>query len=161
VKSSSAGPTLRAIVAAHARARLARDGALFEDLRADRRRSGTRREELNGLVLTATNALAVRAGEVESRLTWDVAHPAWSLRLVERARMAEDGTFEKVAPYEVHLQGDLVDAARFLGLAREIFFDALRADGWTAAEATVERLRWLDTPYVPDGGGRNLVQRLL
>jgi hypothetical protein len=44
----------------------------------------------------------------------------------------------------VALSGDLLEGARFLHIPRELFVHALRADGWSAANVTLEQLRWLD-----------------
>jgi hypothetical protein len=150
VKDRTAGASLQAIVAAEAARRVAHYGGLFSGRIADPGRSGVSREEAHGVVLITTNYVNVVKGNVESRLTWHVAHRRWNLRVTARSRLTADGSFEKVAPYQVGLDGDLLDAARYLGLAREIFFDALRADGWTQREVSIESLRWLDLPYVPD-----------
>jgi len=158
--SRIAGPTLKALVAASMARLLIQKAEAFSGAIGDPARPGVYREEVDGVTLTTTNFVNVVEDDVESRLTWEIAHPLWTLRFSER-RMLESGSFEKAAPYSAALEGDLIDAARFLGLPRELFFGALRADGWTAAQIAIERLRWLDLPYARSGSTLNVILRLL
>lgn len=105
--------------------------------------SGVWSGEVEGLTLTRSNVISVEPPEIHSRVTWEIAHPAWSLVFTERRQFA-GGKFARSAPYQVALNGDLLEGARFLRLPRELFLHALRADGWSAANVTLEQLRWLD-----------------
>jgi hypothetical protein len=157
----SAGPTLRALVAATVNRMLLQSRPPFDRGLGDPRRSGVFRDEVNGVALTTTNHVNVLDCDVESRLVWELTNPLWTLKFVERRRLEQDGSFERVAPYEVSLEGDLIDAARFLRLPRELFFSAVGGDGWTKAEITIEGLRWLDLPYGYDRNGLGVVLGLL
>ena len=140
--NTEAGPSLRALVAAAI-------GRLFLQLEVggplDYSVSGERAEERYGLTLAWSNVISVEPPEVHSRLTWEVTHPAWALSFIERRRL-EGTAFVRSAPYQVSLTGDLVEAARFLGIPRLLFVEALRADGWSPASIVVEQLRWFDIP---------------
>jgi hypothetical protein len=98
---------------------------------------------------------------VESRLTWEIKHSLWVLSITDRRLLTDDGSFVRSAPFEASLEGDMVDAARFLQLPRELFFMALRGDGWTSTELTIEQLRWIDGPYVVENHKANAILRLL
>jgi hypothetical protein len=161
VKSRVAGPTMRAIAAAAAGRILSQRSRPLRGELGDPSRSGVFRGESNGIAMTTTNVVDVVEAEVESRITWEIRHPLWTLKVIERRRLGDSGDFEKVAPYSVSLEGDLADAARFLNVPRELFFGAAHADGWTAREITIERLRWLDTPYANPSPSLNLLLRLL
>ena len=143
-----AGQSLRALAAAA----VGRLLVLLDNGRglADYSRSGDVKEEVNGVTLSTSNVITIHPPEVQSRLTWEVVHELWTMRFTERRSMEENGSFVKSAPHQVVLEGDLVDAARFLGIPRELFFDALHADGWSHASITIERLRWLNIPYFWD-----------
>lgn len=156
----TAGPTLRALAAAGI-GRVIIQAQATTDAIADYSRSGNYRDEIHGVKLATSNVITVDVPDVESRFTWEITHPFWTLKFTERRRLSDEGSFVKSAPYEVILEGDLVDAARFLRLPRELFFEAVRADGWTATEATIERLRWLDMPYVTDDQSLKVVMKLL
>jgi hypothetical protein len=160
MNSRIAGPTLNALVAASMSRMLIQKGEAFSGAIGDPARSGVYREEVNGVTVTTTNFVNVVEADVESRLTWEIAHASWTLRFTER-RMLESGNFEKAAPYTATLEGDLIDAARFLALPKELFFGAVRADGWSPAQIAIERLRWLDLPYICEGARLNAVLRLL
>ena len=143
-----AGPSLRALAAAA----VGRLLVLLDNGRglADYSRSGDVKEEVNGVTLSTSNVITVQPEEVQSRLTWEIVHELWTMRFTERRCMEEGGSFVKSAPHQVELEGDLVDAARFLGIPRELFFEALRADGCSHSAITIERLRWLNIPYFWD-----------
>lgn len=145
MKRAVAGPTLRALVAAVI-------GRMFiqcgdEAGIADYGRSGVSKDEIKGVQFSADNLITVESKAVRSRINWEVAHSQWTLRFVERRQMDGNGAFVKSAPYQISLLGDLLEAARFLGIARTMFLDALRADGWSPADVAIEGLRWIDTPY--------------
>lgn len=144
VDKRSAGPSLTALAAA------AIDRLWIQlDVGADLEEysmSGVWKGDLEGLSLTRTNLISVEPPDIHSRVTWEVDHGTWSLVFVERRRLT-DGKFVRSAPYQVSLQGDLLEAARFLRMPKELFFQGLRADGWPAASITLEKLRWLD--FVP------------
>ena len=89
-----------------------------------------------------------------------MTHPAWALSFIERRRL-EGTAFVRSAPYQVSLTGDLVDAARFLGIPRLLFVEALRADGWSPASIVVEQLRWFDIPVPGEPTTLRLVMRSL
>jgi hypothetical protein len=94
------------------------------------------------------NEITVLPPDVKSRLTWELTHPRWTLSFVERRMLDGEGDFVKSAPHQVHLEGDLVEAARFLDIPKELFIDALRADGWSHADIIVEKLRWPSIPML-------------
>lgn len=156
-----AGPTLRALIAANMGRILSQRGARVPGDLGDPGRSGVFHEDINGVRVTTTNHVKVIEAGVESRLTWDIVHPQWTLKFTERRQLDDDGQFERAAPYEVSLEGDLIDAARFLGLPKELFFGAARADGWSRSAVIIEGLRWIDGPYVQDRGQLNVILRLL
>jgi hypothetical protein len=155
-----AGPTLRALVAATVNRMLLQSRPPFDRSLADPRHSGTFRNEVNGVALTTTNHVDVIESEVQSRLVRELSNPLWVLKFVERRRLEQDGSFERVAPYEVSLEGDLIDAGRYLQLPRPMFFDAVRADGWTTAQVTIERLRWIDGPFILESRNHKIALRL-
>jgi hypothetical protein len=105
--------------------------------------SGVWKGEVDGLTLTRSNVISVEPPEIHSRVTWEISHPVWSLVFTERRQFA-GRRFARSAPYQVALSGDLLEGARFLHIPRELFVHALRADGWSAANVTLEQLRWLD-----------------
>jgi hypothetical protein len=105
--------------------------------------SGSWTTEVEGLTLTRSNVISVEPPEIYSRVTWEISHPAWLLIFTER-RQLTGGKFARSAPYQVVVSGDLLEAARFLHVPRELFLHALRADGWSGANVTLEQLRWLD-----------------
>lgn len=145
MKRAIAGPTLRALVAAAI-------GRVFvqcgnEAGVADYRNSGTSVGEVNGVQLRTENVITVASDHVQSRMNWEIGQDSWTLRFVERRRLNDEGSFVKSAPYQVALLGDLIDAARFLGLPRAMYLDALKADGWSPADVVIESLRWVDAPH--------------
>ena len=154
-----AGPSVRALAAAA----VGRLLVLLDDGRglADYGRSGDVKEEVNGVTLSTSNVITVQRSDVQSRLTWQIVHELWTMRFTERRSMEDDGSFVKSAPHQVSLQGDLVDAARFLGIPRELFYEALRADGWSYADVTIERMRWLNIPYFWDPRSLRVVMESL
>ena len=153
----TAGPTLRAMVAA----RIDRDLRMNAWMRggggADRGRPGTRDATVGGIRSVATNEV----DDARSCLSWEVAHPLWRLRFQDRRVRGDNGGFVRTAPQSVSLDGDLLDAARFLEIGRDQFFAAVRADGWSRAEVTVQRLRWLDAPPAQGGAALQTMMRLL
>ncbi len=161
VKTRVAGPTMRAIVAAAAGRILSRRSRPLVAELGDSARSGVFRGEINGITMITTNFVDIVEAKVESRLTWQISHSSWSLKVIERRRLGDSGAFEKAAPYSVSLEGDLAEAARFLDVPRELFFGAAHADGWTASEITIARLRWLDMPCANPSASLNLILRLL
>jgi hypothetical protein len=141
VDKTCAGPSLRALAAAaigHLWIRLDIGGEPN-----DYSLSGTWKGEVDELTLVRSNVISVEPPEIHSRVTWELTHRSWALTFIERRRFA-DGRFGRSAPYQVTLNGDLLEAARFLNIPREVFFEGLRADGWTPASITLEQLRWLD-----------------
>jgi hypothetical protein len=139
----SAGPSLKALAAA-AIGRL----VLQLDLGADPpdySLAGVWRGEIAGLTLVRTTVISIEPPDVDSRVTWEIRHAAWSLTFIERRQFTGD-KFARSAPYQVALSGDLLEAARFLNIPKELFLQALRADGWSAASTTLEQLRWLPAP---------------
>lgn len=137
----NAGPSLRALAAAAI-------GRVWVQLDVggdphDYSMSGVWTSEIEGLTVTRSNVISVEPPEIYSRVTWEIAHPVWSLLFTERRQFA-GGKFTRSAPYQVALRGDLLEGARFLHIPRELFLHALRADGWSAANVTLEHLRWLD-----------------
>ena len=143
-----AGPTLRALAsAAVGRLLVQLDGGQSI---ADYSRSGVLKDEVDGVTVRTSNVITVEPPDVQSRLTWEIEHELWALRFTERRALGEDGIFVKTAPHQVILEGDLTEAARYLGIPRELFYEALRADGWSHAAITIEALRWLKIPYFWD-----------
>jgi hypothetical protein len=141
VDKRSAGPSLNALAAAAI-------GRLWAQLDVgahpdDYSLSGVWKGEVDGLTLIRSNVISVEPPEILSRVTWELSHSSWSLTFIERRRFARE-KFVRSAPYQVTLSGDLLEAARFLNIPKELFLQGLRADGWTAATTTIERLRWLD-----------------
>jgi hypothetical protein len=116
---------------------------------------------VNGVIVVTTNHITVRPPTVESRLNWEIKHPLWSINIMERREVSLDGTSRRAVPNEVLLEGDLLDAARYFSIPREMFFGALRGDGWSQAQVTVERLRWLNVPYVQEHPATPSVIRFL
>lgn len=108
MKNRSAGPTLRSIIAANMGRILAQNLVRFGGMLGDPSRSGIFHEEVDGVRLTTTNQVTVLDAAVESQLTWDIIHPFLALRFVERRELHADGNFNKNAPYEVALEGDLI-----------------------------------------------------
>lgn len=145
VKKTIAGPSLRALVAAA----IGRNLIQLDDGRglADYSRSGSLREEVHGVTIVTFNVITVVPPDVVSRLTWQINHPLWTLSFTERRALDEDGMFVKSAPHQAWLEGDLANAAAFLGIPRELFLDALRADGWSHSDVIIEKLRWLSVPF--------------
>lgn len=144
MKRAIAGPTLRALVASalgRVFAQVGDDGAV-----ADYRRSGTSCGSFNGVDLRTDNVLTIEPGSVRSRMVWEIANLDWTLHFTERRELDAEGHFVKSAPYQIALIGDLLEAARFLGIPRQMFLDSLRADGWSAFDVTIESLRWIDVP---------------
>ncbi len=153
---TSAGPTLNALAAAAI-------GLLWIQLDIgggpeDYSLSGAWTGEIGNLTVVRSNVISVEPPEIHSRVTWELTHPSWSLIFIERRRFVE-GKFKRSAPYQVALSGDLLEAARFLNIPKELFLLGLRADGWTASSVTVEKLRWLDLPGEANGF-RSLMQSL-
>lgn len=146
MKKTIAGPSMRALVAAA----VGRNLVQLSDERGppDYSRSGSLREEVKDITVLTYNLITVVPPDVLSRLTWEITHPMWNLSFTERRMLAEEGVFLKSAPHQVHLEGDLVEAARFLGIAKELFLDALRADGWSHAAIMIEKLRWPSIPML-------------
>lgn len=145
MKRAIAGPTLRGLVATaigRVFAQVGDEGGV-----ADYRCSGTSTGFFGGVQLKTNNVLAVDEDAVRSRMAWEIGHPDWTLHFTERRQLAPEGSFVKSAPYQIALLGDLLEAARFLEIPRQMFFDALRVDGWSAAETTVESLRWTDARF--------------
>ena len=143
VDKRSAGPTLKALAAAAV-------GRLLLQLDAgadphDYSFSGGWSAEIDGLSLSRSTIISVQPPDVDSRVTWEIRDAAWSLVFIERRQFTGD-KFARSAPYEVALGGDLLEAARFLNIPKELFLQALRADGWSAASTVLERLRWLPAP---------------
>lgn len=157
VTNTQAGPSLRALIAAAI-------GRLFLQLDVggplDYSISGERAEELYGLTLAWSNVISVEPPEIHSRLTWEITHPAWTLSFIERRRL-QDTSFVRSAPYQVSLRGDLVDAAQFLDIPRELFIEALRSDGWSRAAIVIEQLRWFDIPIPGEPTTLRLVMQAL
>jgi hypothetical protein len=151
VSKETAGPALKALIAANVHRFLPQYERLTAGHLGDPNRAGVFRDVVDGITVSTVNHITVRAPVIESRLTWELKHPLWVLNVTERRRLDEDGAFIKSAPYDINLDGDLVEAGRFCILPRELFLGALRSDGWSAAGVTIERLRWLDTPYSRDG----------
>jgi|SRR5215210_1742834 len=111
--------------------------------------SGVWKGEVDGLTLVRSNVISVEPPQIHSRVTWQLDHSSWSLRIIERRQFA-GGKFLRSAPYQVSLSGDLLDGARFLNIPKELFLLVLRADGWSPASITLEALRWLEvTPGEP------------
>ena len=110
--------------------------------------SGTWTRDLDGLTLVRSNVISVEAPQIYSRVTWEFTHSAWSLVFTERRRLI-GRRFAKSAPYQVALKGDLLEAARFLSIPKELFLQALRADGWSGGSMILEQLRWLPGPNDP------------
>ena len=136
-----AGPSLNALAAAAI-------GRLWVQLDVgaqpdDYSLAGVWKGEVDGLTLVRANVISVEPPEIHSRVTWELSHSSWSLTFIER-RQFVSGKFMRSAPYQVSLSGDLLEAARFLNIPKELFLQGLRADGWTSASTTLERLRWLD-----------------
>lgn len=139
--SRRAGPSLNALAAA-AIGRL----VIQLDIGADPHdysMSGVWTGEVDGLTLVRSNVISIEPPEIHSRVTWEMRDPSWSLIFTERRRF-NLGKFETCAPYQVALSGDLLEAARFLNIPKELFLMALRADGWTSSRIVLEQLRWLD-----------------
>ena len=141
VDKRCAGPSLNALAAAAiGRLWVQLDvGAQHDDYSL----SGIWKGEVDGLTLVRANVISVEPPEIHSRVTWELTHYSWSLTFVERRQFIR-GKFKKCAPYQVSLSGDLLEAARFLNIPKELFLQVLRADGWTPASITLEKLRWLD-----------------
>ena len=138
---SCAGPSLSALAAAAI-------GRLWIQLDigaepTDYNLSGVWTGEIDDLTLVRSNVISVEPPEIHSRVTWQLTHPSWYLTFIERRRFAT-GKFVRSAPYQVKLGGDLLEAARFLNIPKELFLLGLRADGWSSASVTLEKLRWLD-----------------
>ena len=146
MKKTIAGPSLRALVAAAVGRHLVQlnDGQGL----ADYGRSGSLREEIQDVTVFTYNVISVLPPDVQSRLTWEISHPRWTLSFVERRLLDQSGAFVKSAPHQVCLEGDLVEAARFLEIPKELFLDAICADGWSHAEIVVEKLRWPSMPML-------------
>ncbi len=145
MKRAIAGPTMRALIAAAI-------GRVFVQCGsdagvADYRKSGVSAGDINGVQLRTENCISIEPGCIQARLNWEIRHAKWTLRFTERRELDEDGAFVRAAPYQIALLGDLLEAARFLGLARTMYLDALKADGWSANDVTVEGLRWVEVPY--------------
>lgn len=146
MKKTIAGPSLRALAAAAVGRNLVQ---LYDGQGpADYSRSGTLREEVKDITVFTYNQITVVPPNVQSRLTWEITHPSWTLSFVERRMLDEEGEFVKSGPHQVCLDGDLVEAARFLDIPKELFFDALRGDGWSHAEIMIEKLRWPKIPML-------------
>ena len=96
-----------------------------------------------------------------SSLSCSIIHALWTITFTDRRQLVQGLRFERVAPRTATIQGDLLDAARYLDIPRELFFSALKADGWTAAEIAVDSLRWLDLPYSSGIAGRSVLTRFL
>lgn len=153
---TSAGPTLNALAAAAI-------GLLWIQLDIgggpeDYSLSGVWTGEVDDLTVVRSNVISVEPPEIHSRVTWELTHPSWSLTFIERRRFT-DGRFKRSAPYQVALRGDLLEAARFLNIPKELFLLGLRADGWSSPSVTLEQLRWLDIPGEAKGF-RSLMQSL-
>lgn len=148
MKKTIAGPSLRALAAAA----IGRNLFQLNDGRgtADYSRSGSLREEVKAITVFTYNQITVLPPEVKSRLTWEITHPLWTLSFIERRLLDEDGQFVRSAPHQVCLEGDLVEAARFLDIPKELFLDALRADSWSHADTMIEKLRWPSIPMLCD-----------
>ena len=146
MKKTIAGPSLRALAAAAVGRNLFQlnDGGGP----ADYSRSGTLREEVKDITVFTYNQITVVPPDVQSRLTWEIMHPLWTMSFVERRLLDSEGEFVKSGPHQVRLEGDLVEAARFLGIPKELFLDALRADAWSHSEIMIEKLRWPSIPMV-------------
>ena len=146
VNKTIAGPSLRALAAAA----VGRNLILLNDGPgcADYSRSGSLREEVKDVTILTYNMITVAPPNVQSRLTWEFTHPLWAMSFVERRELDPDGSFVKSGPHQVWLEGDLVEAARFLGIPKELFVDALRADGWSHAYIMIEKLRWPNVPLL-------------
>lgn len=153
----TAGPTLRALLAARIDRDLRLNAGTSGGVSADRGRPGMRDARIGDIRSVATNEV----DDAQSRLSWEVAHPLWRLRFQDRRTRGEGGGFVRTAPQLVSLDGDLLDAARFLEIGRDQFFAAVRADGWSRADVTVQRLRWLDAPSARDGSTLQAMMRLL
>lgn len=141
VDKRCAGPSLNALAAAAI-------GRLWVQLDVgaqpdDYSLSGVWKGEVDGLTLFRANVISVEPPEIHSRVTWVLTHASWSMTFIERRQLVA-GKFIRSAPYQVSLKGDLLEAARFLNIPKEIFLQVLRADGWTRASITLEKLRWLD-----------------
>ena len=141
-----AGPSLNALAAA-AIGRLLVELDMGADPH-DYSLSGVSTREIDGLTLVRSNVISVESPQIHSRMTWEMRHSGWSLIFTER-RHFNGEKFVRSAPYQVALAGDFVEAARFLNIPRELFVEALRGDGWSAASITVEKLRWLPAPSDP------------
>lgn len=146
MKNTIAGPSLRALAAAAIGKNLVQlyDGQAH----ADYSRSGTLREEVKDITVFTYNEITVLPPDVKSRRKWEITHPLWTLSFVERRMLDEEGEFVKSGPHQVWLEGDLGEAARFLGIPKELFMDALRGDGWGHADMVVEKLRWPSMPML-------------
>ena len=141
VNKRRAGPSLNALAAAAiGRLWVQLDVGAHAD---DYSFSGVWKGDVDGLTLVRANVISVEPPEVHSRVTWELTHTSWSLTFIERRQLVS-GKFMKSAPYQVSLSGDLLEAARFLNIPKELFLQVLRADGWTPASITLEQLRWLD-----------------
>lgn len=159
VKKTIAGPTLRALAAAAVDRLLIQldDGSGL----ADYSRSGTLRDEISGVTLTTSNVITVEPPAVASKLTWEIIHPRWVLTFTERRMLGDGGNFTKSGPQQLWLEGDLVEAARFLDIPRELFLEALRADGFRHSAIVIEKLRWLNVAYVRDPQSLRVVMQSL
>lgn len=148
VNKTIAGPSLRALAAAAVGRNLIQldhgPGC------ADYSRSGALREEVKDVTVLTYNIITVAPPDVQSRLTWEFNHPRWALSFVERRELDTDGTFVKSGPHQVWLEGDLVEAARFLGIAKELFVDAVRADGWSHSDIMIGKMRWPNIPLLQE-----------
>ena len=141
VDKRCAGPSLNALAAAAI-------GRLWVQLDVgaqpdDYSLSGVWKGEVDGLTLVRAKIISVEPPKIHSRVTWDLTHSSWSLTFIER-RQCVRGKFMRSGPYQVSLSGDLLEAARFLNIPKELFLQVLRADGWSPASITLEQLRWLD-----------------
>ena len=161
MKSEIAGPTLRALVAARIDRDLRLNAGMHGGVAADRSRPAARETQLNGVRSVATNVVERVAPDLQSCLSWEITHPKWSLRFTDRRTRDADGGFARAAPQAVFLGGDLLEAGQFLGLGRDQFFAAVAADGWSRAEVTVQRLRWLDAASGHNSLTLNAMMRLL
>src|SRR4051812_34716690 len=104
MKSRLAGPTLRALVAATVDRMLLQNVPPFDRGVGDPRSFGLFRNEVDGISLTTNNYVNVVEADVESRLTWELMSRSWILKIVERRRLEEGGSFGRVAPYQVSLE---------------------------------------------------------
>lgn len=148
MKRAIAGPSLRTLVAA-AIGRVFTQCSNDAEL-VDYRKSGTSKGLVNGVLVKTDNLLTMEKDHVQSRMNWEISHPNWVIRFVERRELGLDGSCVKAGPYQVSLLGDLTEAARFLGLARTIFLNALKGDGWSRSDVIIEGLRWVDVPYAAE-----------